>query len=293
MRCPLCDREEAAPSWNSIVMFLGQEFRYLQCRACGSLYCCPMPGPDVLKAMYGPEYETSFDDGDGTQDPKEPSRVIELLEKTPKGVFLDYGCGGGDLLVEAGSRGWSILGIEFDESRARATAERTGLKCVARDDDSVGVRCADVVHVGDVIEHLVDVDSEMERILRLLKPGGLLVAQGPLEANANLFNSALNLKKLVWRHSITKMPPYHVLLATAEGQRALFRRFGLEEIEFLMREVSWPAPHELKLEHLRRPRHLVLYVLRKLSQALSRLRPNRLGNRYFYAGRYIGRDPRP
>ena len=113
-----------------------------------------MPGPDVLKAMYGLEYETSFDGEDSTQDPKEPSRVIELLEKTPKGVCLDYGCGGGDLLVEAGSRGWSVLGIEFDESRARATAERTKLKCVTRDDDSVGARCADVIHLGDLREHL-------------------------------------------------------------------------------------------------------------------------------------------
>ena len=153
-----------------------------------------MPGPDVLKAMYGPEYEKSFDDEDSTQDPKDPSRIMELLEKTPKGVFLDYGCGGGDLLVEAGSRGWSVLGIEFDESRARATAERTKLKCVTRDDDSVGARRADVVHLGDVLEHLVDVETEMKRILRLLKPGGFLVAQGPLEANANLYTLTLKLK---------------------------------------------------------------------------------------------------
>ena len=293
MRCPLCDREGAVPTWNSIVVFQGREFPYLQCRACRSLYCCPMPGPDVLKAMYGPEYETSFDDEDSTQDPKEPSRVIELLEKTPKGVFLDYGCGGGDLLVEAGSRGWSVLGIEFDESRARATAERTQLECVTRDDDSVGARCADVVHLGDVLEHLVDVDTEMKRILRLLKPGGLLVAQGPLEANANLYTSTLKLKGFLLRRSRIEMAPYHVLLATADGQRTLFRRFGLEETEFLMQEVSWPAPHELRLQHLRSPRHVALYILRKLSQALSRLRPGRFGNRYFYVGQYLGSDPRP
>ena len=214
-------------------------------------------------------------------------------KKRQKGVFLDYGCGGGDLLVEAESRGWSVLGIEFDESRARATAERTQLECVTRDDDSVGVRCADVVHLGDVLEHLVDVDTEMKRILRLLKPGGLLVAQGPLEANANLYTLTLKLKGFVLRRSRIEMPPYHVLLATSDGQRALFRRFGLEETEFLMQEVSWPAPHELRLEHLRRPRHVVLYVLRKLSQALSRLRPGRFGNRYFYVGRYLGSDPHP
>lgn len=250
-----------------------------------------MPGPDVLRAMYGPEYETSCDDGDFVEDPKEPSRVIAFLETARRGIFVDYGCGRGDLLVEAANRGWSVLGIEFDKGRALATAEQTGLSVLPRDDDSIGEGFADVVHLGDVIEHLVDINAEMMRILAIIKPGGILVAQGPLEANPNLFTLILKLKKFLSRQSKTEMPPYHVLLATADGQRALFRRFGLKEVLFLLREVSWPAPAGFRLRHLQHPRLMALFVLRKLSQGVSWLRSERLGNRFFYVGQCSGSKP--
>lgn len=76
-----------------------------------------------------------------------------------------------------------------------------------------------------------------------------------------------------------------MLLATRVGQRRLFERFGLEELEFSVSEVSWPAPSTLTRSDLKRPRPVALFLLRRLSQAVSKLRPDRWGNRYFYAGR--------
>ena len=144
---------------------------------------------------------------------------------------------------------------------------------------------ADALHLGDVIEHLTDLDRQMPAILRLLKPEGVLIAQGPLEANANLFTWVLRLARGVRGRKPPEMAPYHVLLATARGQRALFRRSGLEELEYRLREVSWPAPGVLTAADWRRPRALGLFALRRLSAGISALAPRNLGNRYFYAGR--------
>src|SRR5207253_2189173 len=109
-------------------------------------------------------------------------------------------------------------------------------------------------------------------ILRQLKPGGVLLAQGPLEANANLFFHAIRLARRLRRGRTLSFPPYHVMLATAQGQRKLFSRHGLTEREFDIEEVSWPAPDRLFGRSLPKPRDLILFALRRASQALSRVR---------------------
>jgi 2-polyprenyl-3-methyl-5-hydroxy-6-metoxy-1,4-benzoquinol methylase len=78
---------------------------------------------------------------------------------------------------------------------------------------------ADVVHVGDVIEHLTQLDTQFPEIPGLIKPGGLLLAQGPLENNASLFTFALSSARKLRPARRTEMAPYHVLLATSQGQR--------------------------------------------------------------------------
>lgn len=84
------------------------------------------------------------------------------------------------------------------------------------------------------------------------------------------------------------MAPYHVLLATAKGQQDFFRRFGLEELTFSIREEDWPAPPGLALSDLGRPRLVGLFMLRRFSQAISAVMPAPWGNPYFFAGRWSG-----
>jgi len=124
----------------------------------------------------------------------------------------------------------------------------------------------------------------MPEIINLIRPGGLLVAQGPLEANPNLFTLMIRLSRTLRRRRRTEMAPYHVLLATARGQRLLFGRLGLEEMEYVIREVAWPAPSRLSLSDFRRPRSLGVYLLRLASQAITGLGFAQMGNRYFYVG---------
>lgn len=250
-----------------------------------------MPESETLTRMYGPAYEASVaaDPATHNNDPKEPLRVIQWLKKMKAGTFLDYGCGAGALLTEAARLNWQAIGVEFDTDVAKAVAERTGAKVVNPSDQLLTGPVADVIHLGDVIEHLTEMNRQMPEILRLIKPGGLLLAQGPLENNASLFTLMVRLVRSLRRGSVrTEMAPYHVLLATAKGQKTLFDRLGLEQLEYSIHEVAWPAPVKLSRADLGRPRSVGLFVLRRFSQAVSALRPDQLGNRYFYAGRWHG-----
>ena len=63
---------------------------------------------------------------------------------------------------------------------------------------------------------------------------------------------------------------------------------NVSELEFSMEEVDWPAPARLTREVARSPRALALYSLRRFSRIGAKLLPRRFGNRYFFAGRYLG-----
>lgn len=279
--CPLCGRSVARPSWLGGIRYEAREYRYLECRHCQSLFCDPMPDDDTLAGMYGTAYRQGSDE---VADPKDHDRVrMWLVDRSP-GVFVDYGCGSGELLGAAAAAGWEAIGVELDGEVARGTQARTGVTVVT-EPTRLGRGVADVLHLGDVIEHLTRMDEQMPEILRLLKPGACLIAQGPLEANPNLFLGLVRLVRRIKRARPIEMAPYHVSLATAMGQRQLFGRFGLHELEFRVTEVSWPAPERLGFADLWAPRRAVLFAGRCVSQWVSRLRPQQWGNRYFYVGR--------
>jgi SAM-dependent methyltransferase len=246
-----------------------------------------MPDHEAITQMYGMGYSESFKVDPHVDDPKEPGRTLKWLEKLGGGTFIDYGCGEGALLVQAAELGWRPYGVEFDSEVAGRVEGKTGLKIFS--DASALLNeagsPADVLHLGDVIEHLTALDRQMPEILRLVKPGGLLLAQGPLEGNPNLFLALLRLSRLARKRRRYEMAPYHVLLATAAGQRTFFRRYGLEELEYSVHEVSWPAPNKIAASDLGNPRTIGLFAARRLSQWISKLFPGKLGNRYYYAGR--------
>jgi len=291
MSCPLCDHQFSKPSWVGSTFYRGKEFTYVECLFCNSLYCDPMPDGETLSQMYGTDYQSGFVDEASDDGSRDGPRIIELLKEVERGVFVDYGCGAGSVLTEAMKLNWRAVGVEFDEEVAAEVEKKTGLQVLThRQVVALNGLRADVLHLGDVIEHLTEVNRQMPEIIKSIRPGGLLVAQGPLEANLNLFTLTMRLVRSLRRWSRTEMAPYHVLLATARGQRLLFQRLGLKEIEYGIREVAWPAPSRLSLSDFRRPRSLGLYILRLASQTISRLGYAQMGNRYFYVGRRIGEE---
>ena len=291
MSCPLCDHTFSKPSWIGSIFYRGKEFTYVECLSCNSLYCDPMPDGETLSQMYGTDYGVSFvgeAPDDGSRDER---RIIELLKELKKGVFVDYGCGAGSVLAEAAKLNWRAVGVEFDEEVAAEVERSTGVEVLTLSQSEALDRLhADILHLGDVIEHLTETNRQMPEIVKLIRPGGLLVAQGPLEANLNLFTLMVRLARSLRRWRRTEMAPYHVLLATAKGQRLLFQRLGLKEMEYIIKEVAWPAPSRLSLSDIRRPRSLGLYLLRLASQTISRLGFAQMGNRYFYLGQRAGRE---
>ena len=288
--CPLCGEVGGRSSWLGKTRYAGLTFEYVECVACHSLRCSPMPDAQTLAQMYSAGYFGSSMAQEGRSTPEletDSRRLTQVLGSVDEGTFLDFGCGRGQLLSLARSLGWNAVGIEYDDDVAREAETLTGARVVTYPpvDLVKEGRLADVLFLGDVLEHLTDLESQLPEIIRLIKPGGLLVAAGPLEANPCLFFWVLKSVRSVSRHRDVEIPPYHVTLATTTGQKALFARHGLATVEYVMEETHWPAPSRLTIQDVKNPRAVGLFMIRKMSRIVSRLRPRAWGNRYFFVGR--------
>jgi len=145
---------------------------------------------------------------------------------------------------------------------------------------------ADLIHLGDVVEHLTEPDVTFRTALGMLRPGGVVVAQGPLENNRTVFGAIKQAVGRVRPHRVREGIPTHVILATEAGQRAFFQRHGLVTERFEVSEVWWPAPRTIAACK-RRPRLLALHLTRRLSLVLGSILPGTWGDRYFYIGRLV------
>jgi len=97
--------------------------------------------------------------------------------------MLDIGCGDGRLTIEFARRmGFNeVYGIDNDLGNI-AKAEERGIKVFNGDITKVspfGKEFFDVVLCNQVAEHLLDVDSVLEKIHNMLKPNGKLVISVP------------------------------------------------------------------------------------------------------------------
>lgn len=279
--CPLCKNAKLSKSWLTVV-FEEINFSYLECLRCCSLICNPMPANETLLKMYNPQYFKLDECANESSSVEKFNDVLNFLKGLERGTFIDYGCGEGKLLKEAAKLGWKVLGVDFNPELAESLVG-TDIEVLSHHD--IVHQKADVLHLGDVLEHITDLETQMPEILKLLKCNGYLVAQGPLEANNNFFNWMLKLQKQIRRTQAVSIPPYHVILATSPGQRYFFSRYGLSEILFRVEEVAFPAPSRISLGQLTSLRTTSLYMIRKISQLISRINIEKFGNRYFYVGK--------
>ena len=95
----------------------------------------------------------------------------------PTDTVVDFGCGAGFTLarLQAGS----AIGVEVNEE-SRRVAESIGVQTVTSV-DLLPEQSADVVISNHCLEHTLSPLTELERVLRVLKPGGLLVLYVPVD----------------------------------------------------------------------------------------------------------------
>jgi SAM-dependent methyltransferase len=244
--CPLCGSPPKGTAFPWASRYAGAGYRYFACSACATRYIDPVPDDAAMARMYGSgEYHEEFYEGEG-HSPYQQTAARIAAQLPPGARVLDYGCGAGHLIAALKACGLDAEGAEFSAAAASNAAAKSGCRVhdlSAGDWQATGPW--DAIHLGDVIEHLADPRETLAALLPLVHSGGLVSAEGPIEANASLVGLAIQLfghaKRVLRPQSIGEFPPYHLLFTSASAQRAFFQRLpALSEVHWQVSENGWP-----------------------------------------------------
>jgi SAM-dependent methyltransferase len=174
----LCVRRDAGASLVATTTAYGSApADIVRCAVCGHMQVAEFPHGQTLEESYGEVSEGAYlDEEDGQR--ATAARALDRIERHTggPGAVCDLGCWVGFLLSEAQRRGWSAHGVEPSEFAAAFARERFGLdvQTGTLETAELSPGAFDCVVMGDVIEHLPDPGTALDRIAALLRPRGVL-----------------------------------------------------------------------------------------------------------------------
>lgn len=153
------------------------------CKTCGLARTFPGPPLDLVKQQIY-STEDGFRDQIRFMNRFRGGPILDPLERIVNSGgkrLLDVGCGIGQLLVAARSRGWDVSGIEFNDKAAQYGRDIFGLSISSRAVESYGSENEkfDAVTLRHVLEHLEKPHETIASLVKLLKPGGALAVEVP------------------------------------------------------------------------------------------------------------------
>ncbi len=229
--CPVCESDAQMAHW-----LVKSGIDLYRCAACDHLVVHPIPSPEALARLYSFEagYQTHAanpGESDRPAHPKFEQRVDRIRRHREGGRLLDVGCSYGAFLRVARARGFDAQGLELSPDTA-ALARAQGFEVFVGNlfDANFAAGCFDIVHAGDVIEHLADPRSFVREIRRILAPGGLFVVATPNHA-AFFPRATLVLERwlgIPWSHST---PPQHLHQFSTRSLTRLLAANGFEALD--------------------------------------------------------------
>ena len=168
------------------------DFDVIDCSTCGFKHIIPIPSEDELREIYKHDYhvkdkplmlEHQLEDIEWLESVNDAR--LATLEKILGGTgkFLDIGSGNGFLLGQAQKRGWTVKGIEpSDKAADYSCSQRLDVACSVFDKKCAdSLEIFDVVHLGDVMEHVPSPQAILDLCNQVLRPGGLIAVSVPNE----------------------------------------------------------------------------------------------------------------
>lgn len=244
-KCPICDANAGKVSFPYFNNWNGKYFEYHRCVKCITTFICPVPDEADFLEMYSKSvyHDIHYNNIELAAAKKSISRFLPHVVSGSS--LLDFGCGNGNFLLAAKNAGFLCTGVEYEIAARQSASKASGCPVYSLDQLIKQNEKFDLIHIGDVLEHLEEPFLVMSKLNCLLKPGGRFLIEGPLEANPSVVFWATVLfaliKKLLGIYNGVQMPPTHLFMTNANAQLSFFtNRLGYTCIEYQTYETGWP-----------------------------------------------------
>jgi SAM-dependent methyltransferase len=300
MSCPFCNNEKAKRVAYPKNIFNQKEFQYVRCNHCGLVYLDNFPDDKDYEAMYPPSYQRNEAETSIQEDPYVKlyglrfsyGYQFDLIKNNagPNARILDYGCGTGHFIANAVHYGFACDGAEFNPEYIKLlkiSFQKSNFFTIADVLSGNLTERYDVIRLSNVLEHLTAPKQVILKLKDLLRPGGILLVEGPIEDN---FSLAESFRKFYFRvgkwlrpNRTVSSPPYHIFFSNARNQRSFFKDCGFEEMDFRTAEEAWPFPASFR--KAKGLQGKITAIIARVSKGFTKMSGRNWGNIFIYCGK--------
>lgn len=178
--CPLCGADGYRELFKTHDRLNADDpamYTVVQCCACNLRYINPRPAAKYIPDLYPDEYYNPDASPAALLEEKkfineQKYRCFSTLTEE-NGRILDVGCQKGEFLAYMKQEEWEVRGVEFN-NRAPNLYDLP-IHYGSMETAELPEEYFDVITYWAVLEHIPEVSLELERAVRVLRPGGLLV----------------------------------------------------------------------------------------------------------------------
>jgi 2-polyprenyl-3-methyl-5-hydroxy-6-metoxy-1,4-benzoquinol methylase len=203
-------------------IFSKHGFSWVRCRQCGMVYVNPQLTEEAISNLYSSTYSEKSASLEKKIQPQHLRILKQLSKILGKGKLLDVGCFKADFLNVAKSKDWEVYGTEISKhaidyaKKVYGIGVDKGSLLDIKYEDSF----FDVVTMNDVIEHLHDPKAYVEKVAKIMKPGGVFYVGTPN------FNSLSRV--LFGKHWGAVIFPWHLQYFSVRTLRRLLEQHGFK-----------------------------------------------------------------
>ena len=235
-----------APTHAGPVLHRGDAHAVIDCAQCGFAHLDPKPTVAALEEFYrdhffeeeNPDYlaktEREIEYWESVVYAKKEAVITSYLGKP--GRILDIGCCGGFFLHYFARKGWAVQGVEPGRAAYDWATTKYKLPVVQALFESVpesDLGTFDAIHFAFVLEHVLEPIAFLEKVRRLLRPGGVVCIESPNDFNQLQKAAVQALNKHAWWVA----PPDHLNYFSFDSMERVLQRTGFS---VLRRQGTFP-----------------------------------------------------